>query len=301
MILFASRVLPIASAGKTRLSERRFSLNEVRSMNTEEDRRRGKQRQAIQQTTMLLPYFDEEVPALYLADGTAYLPVRALCRMVGLRAETHIPRWRKLVLWTNARKLLLQTARGQRIVWCLHRGALPFWCACFNWSLVSAERREQLRQATDAWHEDVAQAHRLMLDRYRSWRRLLFTFLNAYSDADTWLDHWALHFPCSLDATFSLQLELLLSQGKTLIGQATAQARKMVQEQAMAPVVDMITLDVDEAGTEIGAFPLFPVVSREECEQLLVSMRRLAQWHQKMAGLIANLKRFQNDDQSEEV
>jgi hypothetical protein len=110
-------------------------------MNAEEDSMRGKQRQAIQQTTMMLPYFDEEVPALYLADGTVYLPVKVLCRMLGLRAETHIPRWRKLVLWANARKLPLQTARGQRIVWCLHMGALPFWCACFNWSLVNTERR----------------------------------------------------------------------------------------------------------------------------------------------------------------
>jgi hypothetical protein len=184
-------------------------------MNAEEDSRSGKQRQVIHQTTMLLPYFDEEVPALYLADGTAYLPVRALCRMLGLRAETHIPRWRKLVLWTNARKLPLQTARGHRNVWCLHRGALPFWCACFNWSLVSAERCEQLRQATDAWQEDVAQAHQQMIDRYRTWRRLLFRFLNAYSDVDAWLDHLALHFFCSLDVATSLQLEKLLSQGKT--------------------------------------------------------------------------------------
>src|SRR6266516_7157307 len=150
-------------------------------MNAEEDSMRGKQRQAIQQTTIILPYFDEEVAALYLADGTAYLPVRALCRMLGLRAETHIPRWRKLVLWASARKLPLQTARGQRIVWCLHRGALPFWCACFNWSLVAPLRREQLRQATDAWQEDVAQANRLMLDRYRSLRRLLFAILETYS------------------------------------------------------------------------------------------------------------------------
>src|SRR6266699_2704688 len=120
-------------------------------MNAEEDSMRGKQRQAIQQATMVLPYFDEEVPVLYLADGTAYLPVRSL--------------WRKLVLWASACKLPLQTARGHRIVWCLHRGTLPFWCACFNWSLVSTERREQLRQATDAWLEDVAQANRLMLDR----------------------------------------------------------------------------------------------------------------------------------------
>ena len=219
-------------------------------MNAKEDGIRGKQRQAIQQTTLMLPYFDEEVTVLYLADGTAYLPVRALCRMLGLRAETHIPRWRRLVLWANARKLPLHTARGERMAWCLHRGALPFWCACFNWSVVSAERREQLRQATDAWQKDVAQAQRLLLERYRSLRRYLFVFLNAYSDAEIWLDQWALHLSCSLDIASSLQLEQLLLQGKTLISQATAQARKMVQEQARAPVVDVITLDADGAGTE---------------------------------------------------
>ncbi len=111
---------------------------------------RGKHSQACQQTTIALPYFDEEVPLLCLPDGSAYLPVRSLCRMLGLRAETHIPRWRKLVLWSSARKLPLQTMYGKRIVWCLHLGALPLWCACFNWSSVPVERREQLRQATDA-------------------------------------------------------------------------------------------------------------------------------------------------------
>jgi len=269
-------------------------------MNAEEDSMREKQRQAIRQTTMMLPYFDEEVPVLYLADGTTYLPVRALCRMLGLRAETHIPRWRKLVLWASARKLPLQTARGQRIVWCLHRGALPFWCICFNWSFVTPLRREQLRQATEAWQEDVAQAQQLLLERYRSLRRLLFTFLNAYSDAETWLDRWPLHFSASVDVASARQLELLLSQGKTLISQATAQARKILQEQAMAPVVDVITLDADGAGTEIGTLPLFPVVPREDCEQFFVSLRRLAQWYQEMAAFIDKLKHSQNSDQSEE-
>src|SRR6266699_5326529 len=194
-------------------------------MNTEEHSLRGKQRQAIQQTTITLPYFDEEVPAIFLADGTTYLPVRSLCRILGLRAETHIPRWQKLVLWSSARKLPLQTVRGQRTVWCLHMGALPFWCVCFNWSLVAPVRREQLRQGTDAWQEDVAQAQRLLLERYRSWRRFLFAFLEVYSDAETWLDQWVLHLSSSLDIASSRQLDLLLSQGKTLIGQATTHAR----------------------------------------------------------------------------
>jgi hypothetical protein len=269
-------------------------------MNAEEDNMRGRQRQAIQQSTMTLPYFDEEVPVLYLADGTAYLPVRALCRMLGLRAETHIPRWRKLVLWASARKLPLQTARGERSVWCLHRGALPFWCLCFNWSVVSAERREQLCQATEAWQEDVAQAHQLLLERYRSLRRYLFEFLEAYSDAETWLNQWVLHLSASLDIASFLRLEQLLSKGKTLIGRATEQASKIVQEQAMAPVVDVITLDEDGAGTEIGTLPLFPVIPREDCEQFFVSLRRLAQWYQEMAAFIDKLKHSQNSDHSEE-
>lgn len=270
-------------------------------MKAEEDNTRGKQRQAIQQTTMMLPYFDEEVPVLYLADGTAYLPVRALCRMLGLRAETHIPRWRKLILWVNARKLPLQAARGQRMVWCLHLGALPFWSACFNWSLVGPVRREQLRRATDAWQKDVAQAHQLLLERYRSLRKYLFAFLTSYSDAETWLNQWALHLSSSLDVTSSRQLELLLSQGKTLIGEATTRARQMVQEQAMAHVADMVTLDANGAGTEIGTLPLFPVVPREDREQFFASMRKLAQWDQEMAEFIVNLKRLGNDDQSEEA
>jgi hypothetical protein len=269
-------------------------------MNAEEDNMIGKLRQTIQQTTLMLPYFDEKVLVLYLADGTAYLPVRSLCRMLGLRAETHIPRWRKLVLWASARKLPLQTTRGQRIVWCLHRGALPFWCACFNWSLVSAERRKQLRQATDAWQEDVAQAQRLMLDRYRALRRYLFAFLGAYNDAETRLDQWALHLSASLDVASSHHLGLLLLQGKTLIGEATAQARKTVQEQAMAPVIDIITLDVNGVGTETGALPLFPVVPREDCEQFFASLRKLAQWYQEMAAFIDKIKRSWDRDQSKE-
>src|SRR5437588_9714684 len=149
-------------------------------MKTEGYNMSGKQGPSIHQATIVLPYFGEEMPVLYLADGTAYLSVRSLCRMLGLRAETHIPRWRRLVLWASARKLPLQTARGHRIVWCLHRGALPYWCACFNWSLVSAERREQLHRATEAWQKDIAQAQRLLLERYRALRRYLFAFLGSY-------------------------------------------------------------------------------------------------------------------------
>jgi hypothetical protein len=44
----------------------------------------------VRQMTITLPYFEQELPALYLADGTAYIPVIALCRMLGLHAATHM-------------------------------------------------------------------------------------------------------------------------------------------------------------------------------------------------------------------
>jgi hypothetical protein len=259
------------------------------------------QEQAVEQGTIVLPYFDEEVPVLYLADGSAYLPVRSLCQMLGLRAEMYIPRWRKLVLWTNARKLPLRTVRGERLVWCLHRGALPFWCACFHWSLVPIERREQLRRATDAWQKDIAQAQQLLLEGYRSLRKDLFAIIEAYSDAETWLDRWAQHLSATLDMASSRQFEMLLSQGKTLISEATAYARKILQEQAMAPIIDIVKINENGAVTEIGTQPLFPVVSSEDREQFFASVRELAQWHREVAAFIGGRKRSQDSDQNREM
>ncbi len=54
-------------------------------------------KKVIQQADVYLPYFHYKMPVLLLADGTIYIPVRELCRMLGLRADRHIPKWRKLV------------------------------------------------------------------------------------------------------------------------------------------------------------------------------------------------------------
>src|SRR6266849_5493343 len=131
--------------------------------------------QVIQQTTMILPYFDEEVPLLCLPDGSRYIPVIALCEMLGLRADVHIPRWRDLMLWHHARKLPWRMPSGRtHIVWCLTVGALPLWCNCFNWSLVTSSRQAQLRVAMDAWLKTTEQVHQEMLTEYREMRCRLF-------------------------------------------------------------------------------------------------------------------------------
>src|SRR5438046_5384419 len=105
------------------------------------------QPEVIEQTTVTLPFLDEEVPALYLADGRVYIPVCAVCQALGIRADTHIRRWRRLALWSTARKLPFQKEkRGKRLVWCLLISEVPFLYSLFNWKLVLPARSIHLRQ-----------------------------------------------------------------------------------------------------------------------------------------------------------
>jgi len=249
-----------------------------------EDRAVEKERHDVQQGTMTLPYFDYEVPVLSLPDGTRYIPVVALCRMLDLRSETHLPRWRRLFLWEHARKLPMRTeTRGTRIVWCLHLGALFFWCSSFNWSLVSAERRVQLQQATEAGLKHLEQAHQEMLTRYRLMRQLLFRFLTDHADATTHLQQLAAGIHPRLDAASSAALDLLIEEGCTLIDEATVHAQAILQDQATTPIMNVVTIDAEGHATEVGSMPLFPIIPEEESEQFFASIDRLTLWYCDLA------------------
>jgi hypothetical protein len=257
----------------------------------------------VQQGTMRLSYFDYEVPVLSLPDGTRYIPVVALCRMLGLNSRTHMPRWRQLFLWEHARKLPLRTEkRGTRIVWCLHLGALFFWCSCFNWSLVAPERRVQLRQATDAGLKYLEQAHQEMLTRYREMRHVLFRFLTDHADAKTHLQQLAEDIHPRLDATSCAALDVLIKEGCAFIDEATVHARTILQDQTTAPIMDVVTIDAEGNVTEVGSLPLLPVMPEEESGQFFASIDRLTRWYGDLAVFLTenHLSRQEGHDGEEE-
>jgi hypothetical protein len=244
--------------------------------------------QMIRQTTMILSYFNEELPLVCLPDGSRYIPVIALCEMLGLRADVHIPRWRHLMLWCNARKLPWRPPTGRtRTVWCLHVGALPLWCNSFNWSLVTPVRQAQLREATDSWLKTTEQAHQEMLAEYREMRCRLFEFLLAYTYADKMLPRPALYFSLLLDnGDARMQLEGLVARGRDLIQEATNHARKMLQAQDAMPIMDVVQLGKEGEIEDVGSEPLFPVVPREERAQFYEYLTLLSNWHQEFAAFL---------------
>ncbi len=240
--------------------------------------------QEIYQTTMVLPFFHEEVPVLSLGNGTRYIPVIALCTILGLPAKIYIPRWRRLMLWRHARKFPYRTNRGsRRVVWCLHLGAVPLLSACFHWNLVSLERRIQLHQAVDAWNTMLDMAHQELLKDYRATRSLLFTFLTTVTDRDTALKQALARSQRLLDHKSRLELDTLVQQGNTLMQRAQGHARALVHEQAQIPIIDVFNLSKEGQVSEAFSLPLLPVTSPEGRALFVEDVRQLTQWYGDVA------------------
>src|SRR5258708_5094753 len=204
------------------------------------------QQEVIEQTTATLPFLDDEVPALYLADGRLHIPVCAVCHVLGIRADIHIRRWRRLVLWITARKLPLQTEKqGKCLVWCLLISQVPYLYSLFNWQLVSPERRLQLYKATEEQAKLADLAYQEMQQRYKAMRQALFKFLTTFANIDALLQRYADVLSPTLDDESSLALAVLVESGRFLFQKAMAHARKMLHNQGTLPIIDTFNIDAN--------------------------------------------------------
>jgi hypothetical protein len=241
------------------------------------------QQEVIAQTTVTLPFLDDEVPALYLADGRLYIPVCAVCRALGIHADTHIRRWRTLVLWITARKLPFQTEkRGKRLVWCLLISEVPFLYGLFDWKLVSPERRLQLLRASKEQAKLADLAYQEMQQRYKAMRQSLFVFLTTFADIDTLLQRYADVRSPAPDSESSVALSTLIDCGRSLFRKATTLARKMLHDQGELPIIDVFKIDADNTVIDTFSMPLLPIVPQEESEQFFALMGQLTAWRQEL-------------------
>src|SRR6266480_5541353 len=219
---------------------------------------------------------DDQVPALSLADGRLYIPVYAVCHALGIRADMHIRRWRRLVLWITARKLPFQTQkRGKRLVWCLLISQVPFLYSLFDWRLVSPERRLQLRLATEEQVKLSDLAYQEMQQRYKAMRQTLFTFLITFADIDGLLQQYADVLSPTLDDESSLALSTLIECGCSLFQKASEHARKMLRDQGELPIIDTLKIDANNTVIDSFSMPLLPILSHEDNELFFALMGQL--------------------------
>jgi hypothetical protein len=237
------------------------------------------EQEVIEQTMITLPFLTEEVPALYLADGRPYIPVFAVCHALGIRPDTHIRRWRNLLLWVTARKLPFQTEkRGKRLVWCLLISEVPFLYSLFDWKLVSPDRRLQLHRATLEQIKLADLAYQHMQREYKAMRQVLFTFLSTCADIDALFDRYTDILVPTLDDESAPALAALLARGRCLFQEATAHARKMLHDQGALPIVDAVKVDADNHVIDTFSLPLLPIVPREDSKRFFALMGQLTSW-----------------------
>jgi hypothetical protein len=243
----------------------------------------GTNYEVIAQTTVTLPFLDDKVPALYLTDGRPYIPVCAICRALGIPADTHIRSWRTLALWITARKLPFQTEkRGKRLVWCLLISQVPFLYGLFDWKLVSTERRLQLRRATEEQMKLANLAYQEMQQQFKAMRQTLFAFLTTFADIDVLLQRYTCALSPTLDTESSLTLIALIERGCSLFQSATVHARKMLHDQGTLPIIDAFKIDADNNVIDTFSMPLLPIVPHEDSEHFFVLMRQIAAWSEEL-------------------
>lgn len=258
-----------------------------------------REQEVVAQTMMSLPFLGDEVPALYLADGRPYIPVFAVCHALGIRADRHIRRWRSLVLWITARKLpFLTEKRGKRLVWCLLISEVPFLYGLFDWKLVSPERRLQLHQATEEQVKLAHLAYQMMQQRVRAMRQTLFMFLTTFADIDALLQRYSAVMVPTLDDEAALVLAALLERGRSLFQEATAHARKMIQDQGALPVIDAIKIDAKNTVMDTFSMPLLPLLSHEDSEHFFVLMEQVTAWMQEEQAFWVEREEWFNREQA---
>jgi hypothetical protein len=241
------------------------------------------QRVVIEQMTVTLPFLDEEVPALSLADGRLYIPVYAVCHALGIRADVHIRRWQHLLLWSTARKLPLQMQkRGKHLVWCLLISQVPYLYCLFDWQLVSPQLRMHLRQATEEQAKLADLAYQRMQQDYEALRRGLFKFLTTYACFEKTLQRCAEELLPLFDVNLCIDLEILLEKGRCLYQQTTILARKMLLDQDETTIIDSFAVNAEGRLIETYSFPLFPIVSDQDSKQFFISIDMLTRWYQDL-------------------
>lgn len=241
--------------------------------------------EVVMQTTTRLPFLDDQVPVLSLSDGRPYVPVFAVCRVLGIRPDIYIRRWRRLALWATARKLPFQTEkRGKRLVWCLLISQVPFLYGLFDWKLVAPERRYQLHMATEAQIRLADQAYQQMQREYRAMRQALFASMSTFDDIDTLLTGYAERLGPRLDSESSAEFIELCERGRSLFAQAASHARKMLQAQGELPVVDLFRIGADDQVIDTFSMPLLPIVPEDDREHFFAFMGLLTAWQEEFTA-----------------
>lgn len=232
----------------------------------------------VTQATLHLHPFEADVPAITTADGTEYIPIRALCTLMGLSPSPWIANICTRYRGDDSEHVAVrrlpyrQPASAVRAEWCLDRDHVLRW---FTFHLhprhvPPGQRRDQLlafqQQMMDAagaiyerGQEDFHSTKREVIRRLRA----CATTLDTLNELDAAFGPHVEHSAPTEEAGRAARAAFVafIAQGRQLQERLAEALRELLQEMTSEPVIDGLLVD-DATGEVVDtvAMPILPQV-----------------------------------------
>ncbi len=240
----------------------------------------------VTQDTLPLPIFGAEVPLLHTPEGD-YVPIRALCEMLGLRPAT----WIGVVCSqhkgrTNAvRRWPYRAPDGTtRPEWCLEQHDALRWLSYLWPEKLQGERREQLLAYQQTMMDAMGQAYEQMQSSYQALRRTAFSELSScqgmqatLTQLDEQLSPHLAHTDPPIGGEAAVgEFRALLARGHETYDAYAAVLREVLAEMTGQPVIDALIVDDQGQVIDTQAMPILPVAP--DTTAMIACQERVRTW-----------------------
>lgn len=232
-------------------------------------------RQMVRNILTLAP-LTNNLPVVQTPEGE-YVPLRALCELVGLNPASYIGVFCQYTQPGEMRKVLpWDSPTGRRKDWCVPRSYLVYWLVNVPIERVPSDRRPAVeslqKQCVAVFKQTFSQLH----DRHKEARRTMFRVLTACAEQQEQLERFR-SFRTLLHGMKRHEFVALLLEGHYLVETLGAAARKTLGELLEGPVVDGVVLNEQNEVVGTTTFPLVPVV-KDPDPAMFKLMEEMAEW-----------------------
>lgn len=236
----------------------------------------------------------DNLPIINTPDGE-FVPLRALCEIVGLRPSSYIGVFCAHFKGHPALKRLpWQSPTGLQQAWCLKQKHLPYWIIVVPYYRVPEDRRERLLALQEQCAHAMGYVYNQQQQEFQKARSDLFQTLNCCRDMEQRIQSIArLGFRLPTPEQWR-ETAKRIAEGQRILDELADLTRKTLANMLQLPVVDGYVLDENNVATDTISFPIFPIVPRAELANIFKLALSIMNWaDQTMTWLSAQIDEWE--------
>ncbi|HEY7123866.1 MAG TPA: hypothetical protein VH540_07930 [Ktedonobacterales bacterium] len=223
----------------------------------------------------------DNLPIVTTPEGE-YVPLRALCEIVGLRPSTYIGVFCAHFQGDKALKRLpWQSPAGLQQAWCLDRNHLPYWLLKVPDQRVPVDLQERVLSLKKQVVAGLGWSYKKMQQDFQEARSNLFQMLNFCREAEQNINVIAGWIPRLPAFEYQKGLAERVAEGQAILNKLADQTRQALAKMLGIPVVDGYVIDENNVATDTISFPLFPIVPKSDIADIFALKDHIIEWSKR--------------------